>query len=118
MGIISYGKNIHNEINLKVKFCYKEKLMKGNNICYENDRKDFVVINKTEIKVIKSFSPILLKVKVKSQYRKGKMNMLKKMLKHILIKKKVKQKKLSEAYYKIHFKDLDLLLFLFVTLKQ
>ena len=34
MGIISYGKNIQNEINLKVNFCYKEKLMKGNNICY------------------------------------------------------------------------------------
>ena len=40
------------------------------------------------------------------------------MLKHILIKKKVRQKKLSEVYYNIHFKDLDLLLLLFVTLKQ
>ena len=50
MGIISYGKNIHNEINLKVNFCYKEKLMKGNNICYENDRKDFVVIKQNRDK--------------------------------------------------------------------
>ena len=76
--IISCGKKLLHEKNLKLNFFDKEMLTKTNNICYENDRKDFAVIKKTEIKVIKSFSRILVKFKFKSQEIKLNMNILKK----------------------------------------
>ena len=51
---ISIEENLFNKINVKVNFCDKAKLIKTNNICCENDERDYVLIEKTKKKVLKN----------------------------------------------------------------
>ena len=43
------GEKLYNEMNVKVNLCDKAKLIKTNNIYYENNENDYLVIKKQTI---------------------------------------------------------------------
>ena len=51
---MSIKEKLCNEMNVKVNFYDKAKLMKINNVYYENNEKDYVVIEKTKKKELKN----------------------------------------------------------------